>query len=92
MKVVINLCFGGFGLSRAARLRYAAISGRELPEDEDEIERTDPALVQTVEELGSAANAAFARLTIVDVPDGVDWEIETTDGLEVVAERHRTWP
>jgi len=30
-------------------------------------------------------------LKIVDIPDGVEWEIEEYDGMEWVAEKHRTW-
>jgi hypothetical protein len=26
------------------------------------------------------------------VPDGVDWELSEYDGIEHVAEAHRTWP
>ena len=31
------------------------------------------------------------QLTIVDVPDEVKWHIHEYDGLEHVAEDHRTW-
>jgi hypothetical protein len=56
-----------------------------------DIDRDDPALVQTVEDLGDKANGWAADLHIVDVPDGVDWYVEEYDGLEHVAEHHRTW-
>src|SRR3569623_583951 len=56
-----------------------------------EIERDDPDLVRVVEELGKGANGDFAMLKVVDVPDGVEWEIDEYDGRERVAERHRTW-
>ena len=57
----------------------------------DSIQRTDPLLVQVVRELGKAANGTLADLKIVEVPDGVKWTIEEYDGLEQVAECHRTW-
>ena len=134
MKIVINTCYGGFGLSEKAVLRYAEIKGLTLypegtgifttywlvPEGEREdrtdihtwslaarkasnerlgeqtlnecgIPRDDPALVQVVEELGADANAHFAKLTVVEIPDGVEWQIEEYDGLEHIAEKHRTW-
>jgi hypothetical protein len=56
-----------------------------------DIKRNDPALVQTVEELGSKANGWAAELKVVDIPDDVEWLIEEYDGLEWVAEKHRTW-
>ena len=55
------------------------------------IRRTDPALVQTVKELGKKANGKFAKLVIVEVPDGVKWEIRYNDGMETIHEKHRTW-
>jgi hypothetical protein len=138
MKVVINKCYGGFGLSHEAMLRYAEIKGitvypeesgygfvkyytvpvhqrtpevvgvwHELPLAERqrlndqwrserindlEIPRNDDALVQVVEELGSKkASGRFAELKIVNIPDGIDWEVDEYDGLETVVETHRSW-
>lgn len=114
-KIVVNGCFGGFGLSEAAVKRYAEIAGITLyssreygftswylvPYEEyqaiedweakndayfsvSEISRTDPALVQVVEELGDAANDSFADLYIVDVPAGTQYRIDEYDGRESV--------
>lgn len=54
-------------------------------------DRSDPDLVYVVEKLGEKANGDCAELKIVEIPDGVDWEIEEYDGSEWVAEKHRTW-
>ena len=140
MKVVINRCFGGFGLSHEAVMRYFEIKGITVypeqgkgywkfwtywtvkPEDrieskegddfykmpiedraaynmahseqtiyERDIERNDPALVQAVEELGDKANGTHAELAVVEIPDDVDFVIEEYDGMEHIAEAHRTW-
>jgi hypothetical protein len=140
MKIAINRCFGGFGLSHEAVLRYFEIKGITVypeqgqdswkfwtywtvkPEDrieskegdafyamsmedrraynqahseqtfyERDIARNDPALIQAIEELGEAAAGGFAEIAIVEVPDGVDWQIEEYDGMEHIAEVHRTW-
>jgi hypothetical protein len=48
-------------------------------------------MIQVVEELGAAANGPCADLKVVEIPDGVEWEIDGHDGMEHVAERHRTW-
>ncbi len=136
-KVVINVCFGGFGLSHEAILHYAKLKGltvypeegkfkfitywtvppnermQPLPEPwilnpiEDriaynkknseeiicqyDIPRNDPALVQTIEELGDVANGKYAELKIVEIPDNVEWQIEEYGGTEHVAQKHETW-
>lgn len=56
------------------------------------IDRDDPALIATVEALGEAASGRCASLKIIEIPDGVDWQVEEYDGREHIAERHRTWP
>jgi len=56
-----------------------------------DIARDDANLVSVVLELGEAANGSHARLKIVEIPDDVEWQIEEYDGLEWVAEKHRTW-
>ena len=58
----------------------------------DNDERTDPYLIQTIEELGEEANGACAELMVVDVPDDVKWYISENDGVEYVHELHRMWP
>jgi hypothetical protein len=42
--------------------------------------------------LGRAASDPLAQLQVVEIPDGVEWQIEEYDGVEWVAEKHRTWP
>lgn len=114
-RIVVNGCFGGFGLSEVAVARYAEIAGIALyprqdigftawyrvpPEEYDAIEdwdakneayfsvndmdRTDPALVQVVEELGAAANDSFADLYIVELEPGTRYRIDEYDGVERV--------
>lgn len=140
-KVVINACFGGFGLSEAAyeKLIEYGVPVRKYvqqqrgpdglynrpPENEGEIifdrdldgpddhsrtmrrlsgrywdtwldgKRDHPLLVRVVEELGAGhrtgASGQYSHLRIVEVPDGVEWEISEYDGNERIAEVHRTW-
>lgn len=139
MKVVINSCFGGFGLSLKAEQAYLARKGktayffkdartadggldfdapkvpitdldenvfvsytRTAPEPtwvnddpayfyDRDIPRDDPDLVAVVEDMGSDASGRHAQLVVIDIPDDADWEIAEYDGLEHVAEKHRTW-
>lgn len=91
-KIVINTCFGGFGLSSKALLSIATKKGVPLEDFEYyDLPRDDPDLVAVVEELGSSANWSVSNLKIVEIPDGLQWGIEEYDGIEWVAEEHRTW-
>ena len=90
--VVINTCYGGFGLSDRAILKYKEMSGITDPEFYDrDISRDDPYLVKIVRDMGMAANGTHANLKIVEVPGDISWDIEEYDGNEWVAEKHRTW-
>jgi hypothetical protein len=148
-RVVLNDCFGGFGLSHAAVMKLAQRKGWTLyphaddisvkyfgplegnedgyggiihyytvppeqyhecsekwrAEDGDygrinstdwyfscrDLERDDPDLVAVVDDLGDAASGAHAELKLVEIPADVEWEISEYDGLEHIAEKHRTW-
>lgn len=90
-KIVINACHGGFGLSETAKLLYTELAGRSVARYRWETERADPYLIEVVERLGRAASGTYARLKVVEIPDDVEWTIHDYDGLEWVAEAHRTW-
>ena len=90
MKIVINSCYGGFGLSDQALELYNQLTNQSL-ESYYDIPRNDPILVHVVETLGTAANGRFAQLHIVDIPDNVNWQISEYDGMEQVEEVHRSW-
>ena len=92
-RIVINTKHGGFGLSEQASRLFAQRTGiayNDLWTDRD-IARDDPVLVAIVRELGVDADTRYAQLKIVEVPYGVEWHIEEYDGMEWVAEKHRTW-
>jgi hypothetical protein len=44
-----------------------------------------------VEEGGTDVNGTYSDLKVVEIPENVNWYIEEYDGMEHVAERHRTW-
>ena len=140
MKLVINDCYGGFGLSRTAIRAYLKRKGKEVyfykqtkynhndgideftkifePKKETivysftkdlgetftewpkkdgsyfydrNISRDDQDLVAVVEELGDKANGDCGKLKVVEIPDGIEWTIDEYDGIEHIAESHRTW-
>jgi hypothetical protein len=88
MKIVIHTRYGGFSLSDAAKKLLKEKTGKDWGNDPP---RNLPELVEVVAELGDAANGRYVGLKIVEIPDDVDWEIANDDGMEWVAERHRTW-
>ena len=93
MKIVVNTCYGGFGLSKEAEVEFRQKSG--LSEDfwlgRLDDHRNDPILVAMVEQDAEGVSGDHAELAIIEIPEGVDWEIEDYDGIEWVAEVHRTW-
>ena len=104
-KIVINNCYGGFGLSQEALIELQKSDSRLVDKFEssigileegdlypsDELKRDNLKLVKIVEQLGSRANDEHAELKIVEIPDNVEYIIEEYDGSEWVAEAHRTW-
>jgi hypothetical protein len=129
-KVVINVCFGGFGLSKEAELNligcphvklmepseyYGERDGweKKLADDvkrgwiqlsegkvvldehrstyESSAPRECPRLIEVVESMGEKANGEFAKLRVVEIPSGIEYEIDEYDGNESIDEVHRTW-
>ncbi len=89
MKLVINKCHGGFGLSKEG-MEFMGLEWDGYGKC-DGLFRCDTRLVDCVEQLGDTANGRYASLRVVEIPDDVKYKIEEYDGLEWVAEAHRTW-
>jgi hypothetical protein len=100
MKIVINRCVGGFGLSDQAWRMLVARKARQckdLPGDfqitwgtDQGHRRADLDLVAIVEMLGDRASALGAKLRVADIPDGVDWVIHEIDGKEQIGLKEET--
>ncbi|NBQ48313.1 MAG: hypothetical protein EBU33_07655 [Sphingobacteriia bacterium] len=118
MKVAINICYGGFGISDKAfeeLLRRKGIEFDMVPnesrimgnsyykkgmlDDEDGYlnqydyysKRDDLDLIAVIEEMGQDSWSWAAEIVIVEIPDDVKWHVCEHDGMEHVAEDHRTW-
>jgi hypothetical protein len=96
-KIVINACFGGFGLSDEAIAMYRerkGITAGERATYADELARDDADLIAVVEALGADADTRYSELKVVEVPIWLrekGWSVEEYDGWEHIAEDHRTW-
>ena len=53
--------------------------------------RTDLDLVGVVEELGKLASSPHAELRVVEVPNGIEWELVSINDIEVVVEKGHRW-
>lgn len=79
MKIVINVCFGGFGLSEEAKnffeRKFEWLNNDEL--------RTNPLFIQKVEEKSEWVGNDYSKLRVVEIPDeATDYEINEYDGFE----------
>jgi len=91
MKVAINSCYGGFGLSKEA-YKFLKLEWDGYGYDYcDKKKRNAPELIKCIETLGKKASGCFAELKIVEIPDDIEYIIEEYDGVEWIAEKHRTW-
>ena len=85
----------GLNLVEKAGTNFTFFYENEIKEEnffsEHDLLREDPVLVAIVEEMGEKSWNRFSALKVVEIPDGVDWYIEDYDGMEHIAERHRTW-
>ena len=93
MKVVINRSVGArFSMSAEGFNRLVELKSR-VGDDNTPFEqsnflynlpRNDRDLVRVVEELGMAASADDAELTVVEIPDTAEWSISDVVGFEYV--------
>lgn len=101
MEVVINKCYGGYGLSTKAlqlylekqNIPYVMERGYVIVNDDyftdfSIHDRHDPVLVEIVKELGQESWGQAAALEIVTIPDNCKYLINVYDGLEDIRD---TW-
>jgi hypothetical protein len=118
IKVAINRCWGGFGISDEAFEKLLERKGIAFDKVENESklmgasyyygghsgdddhyiceydftnDRSDSDLIAVIEEMGQASWSWAAEIAIIEIPDDVKWHIHEYDGMEHIAEDHRTW-
>ena len=107
MKLLINVCYGGYGLSNEALELWAKkknmvltkktteygdydyyVDGDQIISDHN-IDRDDPTIIEVFEELGSERTSGdHGELSLVELPDGCEYNITEYDGWESIA---NTW-
>lgn len=78
-EIVINCCYGGFGICK----EFLPLLGYDFDFD---VPRDDPALIELIKTLGSkAVSDNLADLTIIEIPDeATDYRVIDYDGAESV--------
>ena len=104
MKILINRCYGGYGISNEAIELWFSKKGLPMKTEitdygdtryyhEDNIvwsiDRNDPTLIEIFEEIGSERTSGeHANLTLEELPDFCQYKIGEYDGQEWIDE---TW-
>lgn len=82
-EIVINTCFGGFGLSEKAGKLYCERKNLDYNNLQEHIlSRSDPILIEVIKELGKKANGMYADLEIISLPIGTKYRICEYEGSE----------
>lgn len=90
-KVAINNCWGGFDISSECLDLYNKMSGKKEKYGHN-IERDDPNLIKAIEQIGEdKASDRLSKIKIIEIPDGIEYEIDDYDGMESIHESHRSW-
>lgn len=101
MKIVVNKCYGGFGVTEEVykELGIKWDGYGYLDNDDFNIKssdylafRSNKKLIKAIEKIGEEKSSGqHAELEIIEIPDGIEWEIDEYDGIETIHEKHRSW-
>jgi uncharacterized RmlC-like cupin family protein len=76
MKIILNKCYGGFGVLDEVMERLG------LTELDEEQLRTNPELIAAIES-GEDVGDSFSDLVVVTIPEtATDYDVDEYDGLE----------
>lgn len=76
-------------LPAGERERYKTLYSQHTIEAPDD--RSDPLLVQVIEELEEKSDGQYSSLKIVEIPDGIKFEIDSIQGRESIYEVGHWW-
>lgn len=80
MKMIINDCFGGFGIRQEILEKFKLT----MYSEGDDIVRTNPQLIKMIE-AGEDISEDYASLKVVEIPDeSTDYFLDEYDGLESI--------
>ena len=100
MEIAINVCHGGFAVSEAIfedlEIEWDGYGFLDngsfgITSSNRHEYRAHPDLIQALKKLGEDANGEYSKISIVDVPDDINWGIDDYDGAESVHEAHAVW-
>lgn len=101
MKIAVNRCYGGFSVSKSVYDElglqwdgYGYLENGDFGIKSDNYQewRMHPTLISAIEKIGvKKASGELAEIEIVDIPNGIQFEIDEYDGIETVHEKHRSW-
>jgi len=101
MKVVLNKCFGGFGVSKEVYKElgikwdgygYLRNEDFNIKSDDYMKYRFNKKLIKAIEKIGlEKSSGKFAKLEIIDVPNDLEYEWNEYDGVETIHEKHKSW-
>lgn len=80
MFILLNKCYGGFGLSEEFLDEYPEYRNKRI------FSRTDKKLIDRIRDFGiDKAGKEYSNLSIVSIPDDVtDWRKREDDGYEYI--------
>ena len=89
MKVLINKCHGGFGVSKEFLNHLKTLKLIEEDGTKYSVERNNQLVIEEIIKFGiDKANSKYAELQIVEIPDGCNYSIGEYDGKEWI---EHTW-
>lgn len=83
MKILINNCYGGYGLSEDFISHINKLTEGQLVNTQELYDRANPLIVEEAIKFGlDKASGTSADLTVQEIPDGCHYSVGEYDGTE----------